>query len=430
MIQSQFKLKGTPSSALLGATLGFFFGVMAISLFGPTSTTLGAAMGLGATELGLLVSVPSLTGSLLRIPFGAMVDSNGGRRGFLFLLAAAVVGLGALSLLFTLYPVETPGSMKGLYPVVLLLGCLAGCGIATFSVGASQSNYWFIKSRQGYASGIYGGLGTTSAGILAFALPLLLHHFGFTAAYYILTGVMLLGLLLYIWLGANPPYFQFLKAGKSAEVAWDNALACGQELFPKGNAATSLKISARIPQTWMLVLCYFTTFGGFMALTAWFPTFWKKGMGLDPMLAGALTAVFSILAALLRVPGGKLSDRIGGEKVSMAALALLAVAGVLMNIPMGWGGLFFVSLLISVAFGFNNGATMKLVPVYVSEGVGGANGWVGGLGAFGGFVFPPLMGRLVDLSPEHGYGWGFLLFTFFALLVMVINYFGMMRKKH
>lgn len=231
-----------------------------------------------------------------------MVDSNGGRRGFLFLLTAAVIGLGALSLLFTLYPVETPGSMKGLYPVVLLLGCLAGCGIATFSVGASQSNYWFEKNRQGYASGIYGGLGTTSAGILAFALPLLLSHFGFTAAYYILTGVMLLGLILYIWLGANPPYFQFLKAGKSTEVARDNALACGQELFPKGSAVTSLKISARIPQTWMLVLCYFTTFGGFMALTAWFPTFWKKGMGLDPMLAGTLTAVFSILAALLRVP--------------------------------------------------------------------------------------------------------------------------------
>ena len=430
MTQSHFQLRGTPAQALLGATLGFFFGVMAISLFGPTSTTLGAAMGLGATELGLLVSVPSLTGSLLRIPFGAMVDSNGGRRGFIFLLVAAVVGLGALSILFTLYPAETPGSMKGLYPLVLLLGCLAGCGIATFSVGASQSKYWFAKNRQGYASGIYGGLGTTSAGILAFALPLLLHQFGFTAAYYILTGVMLLGLLLYVWLGANPPYFQFLKAGKSEEEARDNALACGQELFPKGNAMTSLKISAKIPQTWMLVLCYFTTFGGFMALTAWFPTFWKKGMGLDPMLAGGLTAAFSIFAALLRVPGGKLSDRIGGEKVSMAALALLAIAGVLMNLQMGWGGLFAVSLLISVAFGFNNGATMKLVPVYVSEGVGGANGWVGGLGAFGGFVFPPLMGRFVDLSPEHGYGLGFLLFTGFAILVMIINYFGMIRKKH
>lgn len=67
------------------------------------------------------------------------------------------------------------------------------------------------------------------------------------------------------------------------------------------------------------------------------------------MLAGGLTAVFSILAALLRVPGGRLSDRIGGEKVSMGALALLAVAGILMNIPMGWGATFVVSLLISVA---------------------------------------------------------------------------------
>ena len=60
MRQSDFKLRGTPSQALLGATIGFFFGVMAISLFGPTSTTLGAAMGLGATQLGLLVSVPSV----------------------------------------------------------------------------------------------------------------------------------------------------------------------------------------------------------------------------------------------------------------------------------------------------------------------------------------------------------------------------------
>lgn len=239
MGQSQFKLKGTPSSALWGATIGFFFGVMAISLFGPTSTNLGAAMGLGATELGLLVSVPSLTGSLLRIPFGAMVDSNGGRRGFLFLLAAAVVGLAALSFLFTVYPVETPGSMKGLYPVVLVLGCLAGCGIATFSVGASQSNYWFAKSRQGYASGIYGGLGTTSAGILAFVLPILLQHFGFKVAYYILTAVMFLGLILYIWLGANPRISSSLKPERTR-------LRRGTTLWPADRSSSPRAVRRRV----------------------------------------------------------------------------------------------------------------------------------------------------------------------------------------
>jgi hypothetical protein len=35
-----FQLKGNANRALAAATIGFFFGVMAISLFGPTSMTL------------------------------------------------------------------------------------------------------------------------------------------------------------------------------------------------------------------------------------------------------------------------------------------------------------------------------------------------------------------------------------------------------
>ncbi|MGN1255179.1 MAG: hypothetical protein ACI4T9_11415, partial [Prevotella sp.] len=44
----------------------------------------------------------------------------------------------------------------------------------------------------------------------------------------------------------------------------------------------------------------------------------------------------------------------------------------------------------------------------------------GGLGAFGGFVIPPLMGHVVVLSPEHGYGLGFLIFTGLAILNIAI----------
>ena len=428
-MKNDFKLRGNAPRALTAATLGFFFGAMAISLFGPTSGTLSAAMNLTPGQLGLLVAIPSLTGSLLRIPMGASVDGNGGYKSFTLLLAISVIGLASLCALFSAYDVNTPGSMDGMFIVVLLLGCLAGCGIATFSVGISQSGYWYPKKRQGYASGIFGGLGTCSAGILAFALPLLLQNFGFNTSYYILTGVMLVGLLIYTSLGANPPYFQFIKAGKSKELAKENAMACGQELFPSGNAVDSLKISAKIPQTWMLVFTYFTTFGGFMALTAWFPTFWKQGHNVDPMTAGIMTASFSVLAALLRVPGGQLADKIGGVKVSMCSLGLLALAGILMNLPLGTTGIFIVSLVIAISFGFNNAATMKLVPVYVSNGVGGANGWVGGLGAFGGFVIPPLMGQIVGASPEYGFGLGFLIFTVLALLNICINYFGMVRKK-
>ena len=134
MSKENFQLIGSPNRALLAATLGFFFGAMSISLFGPTAKALTDVMGLTPAEVGLLVAVPSLSGSLLRIPFGASVDVNGGRKSFNFLMLCAAIGLIGLSILFS---TRFPENMAGLYPVILLLGCLAGCGIATFSVGVS-----------------------------------------------------------------------------------------------------------------------------------------------------------------------------------------------------------------------------------------------------------------------------------------------------
>ncbi len=54
------------------------------------------------------------------------------------------------------------------------------------------------------------------------------------------------------------------------------ARALGQELFPAGTTIETLRISARHWQTWALVTVYFTTFGGFVALTAWLPTYWTS----------------------------------------------------------------------------------------------------------------------------------------------------------
>ncbi len=60
------------------------------------------------------------------------------------------------------------------------------------------------------------------------------------------------------------------------------------------------------------------------------------------------------------------------------------------------------TLLIAAAFGLNNAAIMKLVPVYVSKSVGGASGWVGGLGAFGGFIIPPVLGKIACRGKDPG----------------------------
>jgi len=61
------KVKGTPSRGLTGTTLGFFFGFAAVALYGPTAIKFKEAMDLTPTMLGLLIAIPSLSGSLLRI---------------------------------------------------------------------------------------------------------------------------------------------------------------------------------------------------------------------------------------------------------------------------------------------------------------------------------------------------------------------------
>lgn len=419
-------IKGSPAQGLTAATLGFFFGSAAISLFGPSAIKLNEVMELSPSMMGLLVAIPTLSGSLLRIPFGASVDVNGGRKSFIWLMVLSIIGLAGLSLLFT---TSYPSNMEGKYWLILLFGCLSGCGVATFSVGAGQSSYWYPKNKQGFALGIFGGFGTLGAGVFAFVLPLLLKSIGFVSAYYVWIVCMIIGTLLYFLISCNAYFFQYKQKGYNNEESRKMAEKAGQELFPAGNIKESLLISAKIPETWILVVAYFVTFGGFMALTAWLPTYWQKIYGLSSTQAGFFTAIYACLAALLRIPGGSISDKVGGLKVSMFAITLLGCISIVMAFSDNWILSGICTLVIAVAFGLNNAAIMKLVPVYVSKSVGGASGWVGGLGAFGGFIIPPVLGKIADVMGVAGYCRGFLTFTALSVLVVIILYFGLMVRN-
>lgn len=98
------KLKGNPQQGLFGATLGFFIGFAAVALFGVTAQKLREVMGLTPVMVGFLVAIPSLTGSLLRIPFAAWVDTTGGRKPLLILLGLSILGMAGLTLtIFAFY---------------------------------------------------------------------------------------------------------------------------------------------------------------------------------------------------------------------------------------------------------------------------------------------------------------------------------------
>ncbi len=406
---------GTPRRALWSATLGFFVGFAAVALFGPSANRFQQVMGLGPLALGFLVAAPSLSGSLLRIPFSAWVDTTGGRKPFLWLLSLSVVGMVGLSLVARfLYPAHLSYTS---YPLLMVLGVLSGCGIATFSVGISQVSYWFRQRKQGRALAIFAGVGNVAPGIFLLLVPFALSQFGLAWSYILWLCILAAGTIFYAFLGRNSPYFQLLKKGLAPADARVRAHDLGQDLFPAGNLKDSLRSSARVWRTWALVWIYFTTFGGFMALTAWLPIYWRSFFGVSVGHALMLTAVFSIVASLIRVAGGVLSDRLqeGGENTAILALLITLVGALVMTSSRQFELAVPGEILMAFGMGICNAAVFKIVPQAVPQAVGGAAGWVGGLGAFGGFVIPPVMAFAVRNLGQPGYAIGFITFIFLAL---------------
>ena len=142
------------------------------------------------------------------------------------------------------------------------------------------------------------------------------------------------------------------------------------------------------------------------------------GLGLGA--AGLLTAVYSVGASLIRVPGGSLADRLGGEATASGSLLVMLAGAVLLTVshelPIAVTG----AVLMALGMGVANAAVFRLVPQEVPEAVGGAAGWVGGLGAFGGFAIPPILGAFVRSQGSAGYATGFITFVALAVISLLL----------
>ena len=87
------------------------------------------------------------------------------------------------------------------------------------------------------------------------------------------------------------------------------------------------------------------------------------------------------------------------------------------------------AVIMATGMGVSNAAVFKLVPTYVPEAVGGAAGWVGGLGAFGGFAIPPIMGFVVAQMGDIGYVRGFMVFIVLSLVCLGTIYALHLKKE-
>lgn len=375
--------RGNPAALAL-ATLAFAACFYAWSLLGPLGPDLQEHLGLSELQLSIMVAVPVLLGSLMRVPLGVLTDRYGGRRVFLALLA------------FTPAPLVGLALWHDSYTGMLVLGLLLGLAGASFAVGVPFVSHWYPPDRQGFALGIYGaGMGGTVLGGLT--TPGLANAWGLAAPFWVAAGlVAVVGLL----------FAAFARDAAPAGASGSSMLA----------PLAAVRDDRR---AWALTLFYFLAFGGFVAMFLYLPKLLTSVHDLTKADAGARAAGFALLAVLARPAGGWLADRVGAQRVlfvsfaATAALALGLAAGYRSMAP-----LTACCLTLAVAFGLGTGATFKLVAEWFPSQVGSVTGVVGAAGGLGGF-FPPLVMGTVQAA-TGSYVLGFLLLACVAVLCVAV----------
>ena len=159
-----------------------------------------------------------------------------------------------------------------------------------------------------------------------------------------------------------------------------------------------------------------------MALTAYLPVFNTEYHGASVRVAGTFTASYSILSSLSRTATGKHVDKIGGGKCTAMGLGCILIGSVLLALSSKndihtfnqYGGLFFMAF----GGGFTNAAVYKWIPKVEPKGKAQVGGLVGGVGAFGGFIFPLFLGFSKD-NFENGQARGVFTYTIFSLIGII-----------
>ena len=374
--------------ALFLSTTAFAVSFAVWGLIAALAPTFTQIYTLSATQKSVMIALPVLLGSLGRIVAGMLADRFGGKK-----VMAALLILAA-------FPAVAIG-FSTTYNQLLIFGLLLGIAGTTFPVGVGFTSRWFAPEKQGAALGIY-GMGNIGQSIAVFFAPVLAAQFGdWRVVFFVFAAVTLVwGIVFY------------LLAENDTTTARPRSMA--EMIAPLKRSSTA----------WILSLFYFLTFGGFVALALYMPTFLREIFNLTPTDAGARTAGFVVLATLMRPVGGSLSDKMGGARVLIFVFAAIAALSLLLSfasiVPFTIG-----ALGCAAALGLGNGAVFKLVPQYFPKETGTVTGLVGAFGGLGGF-FPPIeLGLVKDATGSYVIGFGLL--SAFAIVCLAVNYFSFIR---
>jgi NNP family nitrate/nitrite transporter-like MFS transporter len=269
------------------------------------------------------------------------------------------------------------------YAVGLLLG-IAG---ASFAVALPLASRWYPAEHQGLAMGI-AGAGNSGSLLATLAAPRLAERFGWSTTFGLMIAPILVVMILFALLAKDSPRH------KTAQTWSDYA-----------------GILKEADTLWFCVL-YALTFGGFVGFTSFLTTFFNEQYHVSKVSAGDFTTVVVIAGSLLRPVGGWLSDRMGGYRLLLALLMMvasaLAIASTLPPLPVVIA-ILFIAL---GCLGMGNGAVFQLVPQRFASRMGLATGIIGAAGGLGGFFLPSMLGAVKDSAGSYGPGLALLAVAF------------------
>jgi NNP family nitrate/nitrite transporter-like MFS transporter len=172
---------------------------------------------------------------------------------------------------------------------------------------------------------------------------------------------------------------------------------------------------------WAFNMIYVITFGGFIGLATFLPSFFVKQFHVSKIEAGSLTVLATLTGSATRVVGGWFGDRIGGI-TTLSVVFLIVIAGLfgLTAAP----SLLATTLLFMLCFaalGAGNGAAFQLVPLRWPITTAVAGSMIGEIGALGGGILPNLLGQ----SKQHtgSYSLGFTIYAGLAFAILIMLYF-------
>ena len=374
-----FKAGHTPT--LLAAFFYFDMAFMVWVLLGPLGVQIASDLHLDAGQKGLMVAVPILSGALLRVVNGILVDR----------LRPKVAGqIGQVIVLVTLLGTWIVGVHS--YAQVLVLGVLLGVAGASFAVALPLASRWYPPEYQGIALGI-AGAGNSGTVLAALFAPALAAALGWTNVFGIAAIPVAVALVVYTVFARDAPS------------------------QPAPKKLVEYLAVLRSSDAWWFMFFYAVTFGGFSGLASSLTIYFNAEYGLSAVVAGYFTAACVFAGSLVRPIGGALADRIGGIRVLSVlytvAACMLTLAS--FHLPEAWMALtvFVVGML---ALGMGNGSVFQLVPQRFSREIGVMTGLVGMTGGVGGFYLASSLGYSKQLTGS--YQSGLLLFALLALVAL------------